>query len=40
MAESFFNLLKRARIRRRIYRTRAEARQEVFDVSVRGTRPI
>ena len=31
VAESFFNLLKRERIRRRIYRTRDEARQDVFD---------
>ena len=31
VAESFFNLLKRERIRRRTYKTRAEARQEVFD---------
>jgi putative transposase len=31
VAESFFNLLKRERIRRRIYKTRAEARQDVFD---------
>ncbi|MCA0422945.1 MAG: IS3 family transposase [Proteobacteria bacterium] len=31
VAESFFNLLKRERIRRRVYRTRAEARQDVFD---------
>ena len=31
VAESFFNLLKRERIRRRTYRTRAEARQDVFD---------
>lgn len=29
--ESFFNLLKRKRIRRKAYRTREEARQEVFD---------
>jgi putative transposase len=29
--ESFFNLLKRERIRRRKYKTRAEARQDVFD---------
>ena len=28
---SFFNLLKRERIRRRTYRTREEARQDVFD---------
>jgi putative transposase len=31
VAESFFNLLKRERIRRRNYKTRAEARQDVFD---------
>jgi len=31
VAESFFNLLKRERIRRRTYKTRAEARQDVFD---------
>ncbi|MEQ6250535.1 IS3 family transposase [Sulfitobacter sp. HNIBRBA3233] len=31
VAESFFNLLKRERIRRRTYRTREEARQDVFD---------
>jgi putative transposase len=31
VAESFFNLLKRERIRRRTYRTRADARQDVFD---------
>jgi putative transposase len=31
VAESFFNLLKRERIRRRIYKTRAEAQQDVFD---------
>lgn len=30
-AESFFNLLKRERIRRKIYRSRDEARQDVFD---------
>lgn len=30
-AESFFNLLKRERIRRRTYRTREEARHDVFD---------
>jgi len=29
--KSFFNLLKRERIRRRTYKTRAEARQDVFD---------
>lgn len=31
VAESFFNLLKRERIRRKTYRTREEARQDVFD---------
>ncbi len=31
VAESFFNLLKRERIRRKTYRTRDEARQDVFD---------
>ena len=31
VAESFFKLLKRERIRRKVYRTRAEARQDVFD---------
>ena len=31
VAESFFNLLKRERIRRRTYKTREEARQDVFD---------
>lgn len=31
VAESFFNLLKRERIRRQIYKSRAEARQDVFD---------
>jgi len=31
LPESFFNLLKRERIRRRTYRTRQEARRDVFD---------
>jgi len=31
VAESFFNLIKRERIRRRTYKTRAEARQDVFE---------
>lgn len=31
VAESFFNLLKRERIRRRTYRTREEARRDVFE---------
>ena len=30
VAESFFNLLKRERIRRKTYKTRADARQDVF----------
>lgn len=31
VAESFFQLLKRERIRRRIYRNREEARRDIFD---------
>ena len=31
VAESFFNLLKRERIRRKVYRTRDEASRDVFD---------
>jgi len=31
VAESFFNLLKRERIRRRAYKTREDARRDVFD---------
>ena len=31
VAESFFNLLKRERVRRKTYRTRDDARQDVFD---------
>jgi putative transposase len=31
VAESFFNLLKRDRIRRRVYKTREDARRDVFD---------
>ena len=31
VAESFFNLLKRERIRRKLYRSREEASQDVFD---------
>ena len=30
VAESFFNLLKRERIRRRTYKTREQARQDIF----------
>lgn len=31
MAGSFFTLFKRERIRRKVYRTRNEARRDVFD---------
>ena len=31
VAESFFNLLKRERIRRRTYKTRDDARSDIFD---------
>ena len=31
VAESFFNLLKCCRIRRKVYKTRDEARQDVFE---------
>lgn len=31
VAKSLFNLLKRERIRRSVYRSRDEARQDVFD---------
>jgi putative transposase len=31
VAESFFNLLKRERIRRRAYKTREDARSDMFD---------
>ena len=31
VAESFFSSLKKERIRRKIYATRAEARAEIFD---------
>ena len=40
VAESFFNLLKRERIRRRTYGTRAEARQDVFDYIERFYNPV
>ena len=30
VAESFFNLLKRERIRRRVYKTREDSQQDVF----------
>lgn len=31
VAESFFQLLKRERVKRKIYTTRAEARADIFD---------
>jgi len=31
VAESFFNLLKRERVRRKTYKTREDARQDIFD---------
>lgn len=31
MAESFFSVLKRERVHRRQYRTRADARADIFD---------
>ena len=31
VAESFFSLLKKDRVKRKIYSTRAEARAEIFD---------
>ena len=31
VAESFFNLLKRERVCRRLYKTRDEARKDIFD---------
>ncbi len=31
VAESFFQLLKRERIRRKIYKTRGEAREDIFN---------
>ncbi len=38
-AESFFGLLKRERVNRRQYRTRAEARSDVFDYIERFHNP-
>jgi putative transposase len=38
-AESFFGRLKRERVNRRQYRTRAEARADVFDYIERGHNP-
>tara|TARA_R110001583_G_C5418368_1_gene387593 strand:+ start:413 stop:628 length:216 start_codon:yes stop_codon:yes gene_type:complete len=31
LPESFFNLLKRERVRRRTYKAREQARQDIFD---------
>ena len=31
LPESFFNLLKRERVRRRTYKTREQARKDIFD---------
>lgn len=39
VADSFFNLLKRERIQRRTYNTRAETRQDVFDYVERFYHP-
>jgi len=38
-AESFFGVLKRERVKRRQYRTRAEARADVFDYIERWHNP-
>ncbi len=38
-AESFFGMLKRERVNRRQYRTRAEARSDVFDYIERFHNP-
>jgi len=38
-AESFFGVLKRERVHRRQYRTRAEARADIFDYIERGHNP-
>jgi len=38
-AESFFGMLKRERVNRRQYRTRAEARADVFDYIERFHNP-
>ncbi len=38
-AESFFGLLKRERVNRRQYRTRAEARTDIFDYIERFHNP-
>lgn len=40
VAESFFSSLKRERIPRRIYKTRGEARQHVFDYSEMLHNPV
>ena len=38
-AESFFGALKRERVNRQYYRTRAEARADIFDSIERGHNP-
>ena len=40
VAESFFQLLKRERIKRRVYNSRAQARQDVFDYTEMFYNPI
>lgn len=40
MAESFFSSLKRERIRRHTYKTREEARQDVFDYIAMFCNPV
>lgn len=40
VAESFFNLLKRERIRRKTYRNRGDARRDVFDYIEMIIRPL
>ncbi|TAJ96029.1 MAG: IS3 family transposase, partial [Gammaproteobacteria bacterium] len=39
-AESFFGMLKRERVNRRQYRTRAEARADIFDYIERFYNPV
>ena len=40
VVESIFNLLKRERIRRRTYKTREEARHDVFDYIEMFYKPV
>jgi putative transposase len=39
LAEGFFGMLKRERVNRRCYRTRAEARTDIFDYIERFYNP-